>query len=78
MPTGRFFREYGGDPGLPSEAWVAWYCDENGDPHMLERCDPASRDELAAKRAARDARRDAQEAAAKARNEERRRELGRR
>ena len=64
-PTGRFYREYGGDPGYPTDAWVAWYVDENGAPHMLERCEPASREELEAKRAQVEARRAAREAAAK-------------
>jgi hypothetical protein len=70
---GSFYRVYpNGDPAY-SEHCPAFYIGEAGDAVLLERADPASRAELAERRAARDARRAARDAAAKALNEERRR-----
>lgn len=71
---GSFYRVHpNADPSY-SDHCPAFFFSEAGDAVLLERADPASRDELAARRAARDARRAARDAAAKARNDERRKE----
>ena len=70
-PTGDFYREFGGDAAYSDNAPV-YYVTESGNAVLLERADPASRDELAQKRAAREARHAAQAAATKALNAERR------
>lgn len=67
---GSFYRRYpNGDPAY-SDHCPAFYFDEAGAAVLLERADPASREELAARRAARDARRAAREAAIKQRREQ--------
>jgi hypothetical protein len=68
-----YYRRYpNGDPAY-SDHCPAFYFDEAGDAVLLERADPASRDELEERRKARDARRAAREAAIKQRREQQRR-----
>ncbi len=73
-PTGNFFVAWTGDPSYAADA-PAFYVTAAGEPVILNRADPASRDELEQNRLARAARRAAREATVKARNEERRRTL---
>lgn len=67
---GSYYRRYpNGDPAYSGHC-PAFYFDEAGAAVLLERADPASRDELEERRAARDARRAAREAAIKQRREQ--------
>ena len=69
-PTGDFFVAWTGDPSYAPNDAPAFYVTAAGEPVILDRADPASRDELEQKRAARAARRAAREATVKARNDE--------
>lgn len=67
---GSFYRMYpNGDPAYSGHC-PAFYFNEAGDAVLLERADPASRDELQQKRAKREQRRADRAAAAKQRREQ--------
>jgi len=74
---GSFYRLYPNGDASYATHCPAYFVDSHGDAVLLERADPASRDELEERRAARDARRQARDLEAKQRRDETRRLAGR-